>query len=58
MISMPSKVCLTFNIKGHVMIDSQCNEHTAICHCVQYCVGSPCWIPQKNNDIKDSELEI
>jgi hypothetical protein len=36
------------------MIDSQCKVHTAIC--VQYRVGSPGWIRQKNTDIKENEI--
>jgi hypothetical protein len=36
------------------MIDSQCNVHTAIC--VQYRVGSPDWIRQRNTDIEEHEI--
>jgi hypothetical protein len=37
-----------------VMIDLQCNVHTAIC--VLYQVGSPGWIRQKNTDIEEHEI--
>jgi hypothetical protein len=37
-----------------VMIDLQCNVHTAIC--VLYRVGSTGWIRQKNTDIEEHEI--